>query len=137
MCKSDGSNTLNVNAVSIPYGITPLHAACYRDNVTNLDFVEYLLEVSADPNAQDHQGVTPFMYTIPDAAGAAKFLLNCPNTDANITTRSGASFLSKVREAVKRFSDAIARPDNPDQIQHQFLLQQWRDIEATLVERGP
>jgi hypothetical protein len=36
----------------------------------------------------------------------------------------------------KYFSDEIARPDNPEQVQHHFLLQQWRDIEGMLVERG-
>ena len=34
------------------------------------------------------------------------------------------------------FSDKLAVHDNPEQIQHQFLLQQWRDIEMMLVERG-
>ena len=45
-------------------------------NVTNLDFVELLLETGADPNAQDHLGLTPLMCTIEVAPGAAKFLLN-------------------------------------------------------------
>jgi hypothetical protein len=26
--------------------------------------------------------------------------------------------------------------DNPDQVRHEFLLQQWREIEEMLVERG-
>jgi hypothetical protein len=45
----------NVNVVSIPEGTsrTPLHNACYCDNVTNLDFVELLLKAGADPNARD------------------------------------------------------------------------------------
>jgi hypothetical protein len=37
---------------------------------------------------------------------------------------------------VKYFSDQIARPDNTEKVQHQFLLQQWREIEEMLVERG-
>jgi hypothetical protein len=39
----------NVNAASISQRETPLHRACFSGNVTNLDIVEYLLEVGADP----------------------------------------------------------------------------------------
>jgi hypothetical protein len=129
-------NGSNVNAVSIPDGRTPLHAACSWDTVTNLDFVELLLEAGADPNAQDHQGMIPLMYTLPAAPGAAKFLLNWPTTDADITNRSGQSFLVRVRMAVEYFSDRIAGPENPDQVKHQFAIQQLRKIEEILVERG-
>jgi ankyrin repeat protein len=109
--------------------------------VTNLDFVEYLLEVGADPNAKHHLGLTPVMFTMPYAPGAAKFLLKWPTTDANITTRSGGSFLAMVRWTIAEWdlSDKVALPGNPDnseQIQRQFQLQQWRDIEESLVERG-
>ncbi len=124
------------NALSNLQGMTPLHTACYSGNVTNLDFVEYLLEEGADPNTQDHMGRVPLMYTIPYAPGAAKFLLNWPTTDVNITTRSGASFLDVVRSTITDFSDEVALPDNPDKVRDQFLLQQWRDIEEMLVERG-
>jgi hypothetical protein len=126
----------NVNTVSLPHGLTPLHLACYADVVTNLDFVELLLEAGADPNAQDNLGATPLMYTMPDAPGAAKFLLNWPTTDANITIRFGASFLAGVRSLITAFSDKVALPDNPEQIEHQFLLQQWIKIEEMLVERA-
>jgi hypothetical protein len=128
----------NVSSVSNIQGMTPLHRACFSGNVTNLDFVEYLLEEGADPNAQDDTGLTPLMYTTTDAPGAAKFLLNWPTTDANITSRSGESFQSNVRGVQKLFSDKLARPDNPDTVQDQFLLQQWRGIEEMLVlaEKG-
>jgi hypothetical protein len=119
----------NVKAVSIPRSRTPLHDACSSFNVTNLDFIEYLLEAGADPNAQDHLGKTPLMTTIPDAAGAAKFLLKWPTTDANITSRSGKSFLARVRSLIIAYSNA-------EQVQQQFLLRQWREIEEMLVERG-
>jgi hypothetical protein len=132
----------NVNAVSIPKGRTPLHQACYAAVVTSLDFIEFLLEQGADPNAQEHIGLTPLMFSTtcePGAArspSAAKFLLKSPSTDVNITQRSGASFLFRVRGAVKYFSDQIAFPDNPEQVQDKFLLQQWIEIEEMLVERG-
>jgi ankyrin repeat protein len=110
-----------------------LHRACFSGIVTNLDFVEHLLEAGADPNAQDHKGLTPLMYTMPGAPGAAKFLLNWPTTDANITFRSGDSFQSEVRRTVEYFSDKVALPDNPETMQHQFAIQQWREIEEMLV----
>jgi ankyrin repeat protein len=114
-----------------------LQMACWTGVVTNLDFIDFLLKKGADPNAQDHLGLTPLMYTTPVAPGAAKFLLNWPTTDINISNRSGESFLGRVRRTVEYFSDMIiAFPDDHDRVQHQFLLQQWRDIEEMLVERG-
>jgi ankyrin repeat protein len=126
----------NVNAACIPEGETPLHRASYAGVVINLDFVELLLEVGADPNAQDHLGQSPLMFTLPFSSGAANFLLNSPTTDANITNRSGVSFLARVRSTITTVSDAIARPDNTTKIQDEFLLQQWSEIEVMLVERG-
>jgi hypothetical protein len=126
----------NVNAVSSPQGLTPLHIACSGDNVTNLDFVQLLLNEGADPNAQDHLVMTPLMLTAPCAPGAAKFLLNWSTTDATITNRSGASFLAFVRMAITDIVDKVALPDNPNRVQHQFLLQHWREIEEMLGERG-
>jgi hypothetical protein len=123
----------NVNAVSIPQGKTPLHLACGAINVTNLNFVELLLKEGADPNVQDCMGQTPLMRAIVYAPGAAKFLLNWPTTDVNITNRSGESFLTSVRSTITDLSSQIA----PLDVQHQFLLQQWRGIEEMLVERGP
>jgi hypothetical protein len=120
----------SVNAVSRRYGCTPLHTACFANAVTNLDFVELLLNEGADANAQDCKGRTPLMVTTPDAPGAAKFLLNWPTTDFNITTRSGDSFLARVRNAIEYFSEGVARPGQ------QLLLRQWREIEEMLVERG-
>jgi hypothetical protein len=126
----------NVNAVSTPHNMTPLHLACYAGFVTSLDFVELLLVEGADPNAQDVFGTSPLMNTVELAPGAAKFLLNWPTTDVNITNRSGESFWVSVRIAVEDFSHRITFPNNPEQVQHQFLLQQWTEIEEMLVERG-
>jgi hypothetical protein len=126
----------NVNALMNPQGGTPLHRACHAGSVTNLDFVEYLLEVGAVPNAQDCHRATPLMYTTPHAPGAAKFLLNWSTTDVNLITRAGQSFLVRVRSTITTLSVEVARPDNTLKVRHQFLLQQWRDIEEMLVERA-
>jgi hypothetical protein len=126
----------NVNTVSKPEGETPLHNACYEGVVTNLDFIELLLVEGVDPNCQDRTGCTALVFTTPNCPSAAKFLLNWPATDANIIAHCGASFLAGVRKAVEYFAYMIARPNNPDRLQHQFLLQQWQDIEEMLVERG-
>jgi hypothetical protein len=80
--------------------------------------------------------VTPLMDTTPNAPGAAKFLLNWPSTDVNITTRSGGCFLARVQDAITANSEKVARPRNPDRVQHQFLLRQWSEIEEMLVERA-
>jgi hypothetical protein len=126
----------NVNAVCIQEGETPLHSACCTSVLTNLDFIELLLEAGADPNAQNHGGKTPLLYTYPHAPGAANFLLNWPTTDTNILPELRASFLAEVRFILTDISFKVALPDNPEQVQHKFLLQQWRDIEEMLVERG-
>jgi ankyrin repeat protein len=44
----------NVNAALSRKGETPLHSACHGHQVTNLDFIEFLLVEGSDPNAQDH-----------------------------------------------------------------------------------
>jgi hypothetical protein len=126
----------NVNAVSIPQGFTPLHLACYSNNVTNLDFVELLLKGGTDPNAQADCGMTSLMSTVDLAPGAAKFLPSWPTTDVNITNRSGEPFLVRVRIAIEDYSRRITFSDHPEQVRHTFLLQQWTEIEEMLVERG-
>jgi hypothetical protein len=126
----------NVNAVMIPFGLTPLHRACLAGTVTNLDLVELLLVEGADPNAQDSSGKTPLMCTVEFSPGAANFLLNWPTTtDVNITMRSGPSFLDAVKKILKVFSAKVAMPGNPALIKDQFLLQQWREIKEMLDER--
>jgi ankyrin repeat protein len=37
-------------------------ARSWANNVTNLDFVELLLEEGADPNGQDQLGLTPLLW---------------------------------------------------------------------------
>jgi hypothetical protein len=67
---------------------------------------------------------------------ASKFLLNRLATDVNVTDRSGDSFLADVKDAVKHLSDEIRDTGRPKRVQHQFSLQQWREIEEMVVERG-
>jgi hypothetical protein len=126
----------NVNAAAYPNGNTPLHHACHSTFTTNLDFIQLLLDNGADPNAQDHLGQTPLMHTLRMAPGAATFLLERHTTDVNVTTSSGVSFHGWVRDTVKYFSDQVALTDNPHQVEDQFVLQQWRQIEEMLVKRG-
>jgi hypothetical protein len=125
----------NVNAVSSD-GTTPLHSACSEGNVTNLDFIKLLLEGGADPNAKDHFGETPLILTTSDAPGAAKFLLNWPTTDLNIAAPDHVRFRHLLAMNIDDCSDQIRLPDIPDQVQQQFLLQQWCEIEEMLVEGG-
>jgi hypothetical protein len=122
----------NVNTGVYPNEATPLHSACHSSNTTNLDFIELLLENGANPNAHDVFGHTPLLYTTMFAPGAAKFLLEWPTTDMNITNRPGASFLACVRGAV----DCVSRLAGIPGIKDIFVLQQWREIEEMLVERG-
>jgi hypothetical protein len=120
----------NVNALSIPDGRTPLHKACDWGNVTNLDFIELLLEEGADTNVKDHLGLPPLIFTPKFAPGAAKFLLNWPTTDIHITSRTGATFLTHVRQSIVFFSQMA------ESFEQQFLLRQWWEIEKMLVARG-
>jgi hypothetical protein len=126
----------NVNAEARPSATTPLHLACSGDNVTNLDFIEILLKAGADPNSQNDMESTPLMQSAKLAPGAAKFLLNWPTTDVNISTRSGIFFLDMVRFTIMDFSSKIGQPDNSNQVQDQFLLRQWREIEEMLVKKS-
>jgi hypothetical protein len=71
------------------------------------------------------------MSTIPDAPGAAKYLLNWPTTDANIIDQSGECFLDRVRLTITANSDQISTyyMDSDAQVNYGYLfkLQQWRD----------
>jgi hypothetical protein len=40
-----------------------------------------------------------------------------------------------VRSTITTFAVQVELPGNPEQVQHQFLMQQWREIEKVLVER--
>jgi hypothetical protein len=124
----------NVNALSIPQKTTPLHTACFSGSVTNLDFIELLLDEGSDPNAQHQFGMTPLMVTTKLAPTAAKLMLHWPTTDVNIANYDGESFLAKVRKTIDALSMAVTFPDNPELVQHQFVLQQWRDVEEMMVQ---
>jgi hypothetical protein len=124
----------NVNGLTYPEGVTPLHLACHSATTTNLDFIQLLLDNGADPNIQDVNGKTPIMNTLRLAPGAAKYLLEWPTTDVNLTANLGYSFLAMVRAAV-RFLQGQVVLARPHQVQDQFLLLQWLEIEKMLVER--
>jgi hypothetical protein len=125
-----------------PDGRTPLHLACHSGVVTNLDFIQLLLEKGANPNVQDNNRKTPVMSAVPGAPGAAKFLLEWstpPTTDIDIhiTNRLGVTMWDTVHFAIGDFALQDELPDNPDQrVKDAFLKQQWREIEQMLVERG-
>jgi ankyrin repeat protein len=95
----------NVKAASNSQGRTPLHDACC-DSAVIIDFVEFLLLEGAVKCRISWED-TAHVYYIP-VVSAAKFLLNWPTTDANITTRSGESFLAQVEAVGEFFSDEIA-----------------------------
>jgi hypothetical protein len=86
---------------------------------------------------RDHVWRTPLLSTTPFAPGAAKFLLNLSTTtDVNTITRSGASFLARVRETIECFYETAAELNDTERIQQAFIIRQWREIEEMLVERG-
>jgi hypothetical protein len=129
---------VDVNAV-MPNGSTSLHAACCSTGVINLEYIEFLLQSGANPNAKDRSGRTPLTYTIDWAPGAAKVLIEWPATDVNIVTRSGISMLVYVRMAKLRFPGTSDNP-SPERprraAEDQLLLQQWLEVEEMLLERG-
>jgi hypothetical protein len=120
-------------------GLTPLHLACHSDAVTNLDFIQLLLEKGASPNVRDNQGMTPLMSAVPMAPGTAKFLLEWstpPTTDIHITNRAGLTLFDLVHSTIENFSAQAELHDNAERVKRAFLLEQWREIEQMLVERG-
>jgi hypothetical protein len=130
----------NVNVLSSPHGMiaTPLHLACLLAFVTNLDFIELLLaEKGADPNAQDHFGENTVDVHHPVCS-------RCSQISTELAYHGRQYYraiwrvlpLGRVRLTITTLSDKVALPDNPCQIQDQFQIQQWRDIEEMLVERG-
>jgi hypothetical protein len=127
---------VDVNAVLMPYRVTPLHSACCTAGVTNLEFIEFLLQSGADPNTRDRLGKTPLMLTTNWAPGAAKVLIEWPATDVNIVDQSGNSMSALVRKVIEKKSGEVDLPENPRRAEDQFVLQQWREVEEMLVERG-
>jgi hypothetical protein len=79
--------------------------------VTNLDFVELLLEAGADLNAH-----TVDVYHVECSRCGPTFLLSLPTTDVNVTTRSGASLLAVVRATITVLSDRVALPGKPEKV---------------------
>jgi ankyrin repeat protein len=129
----------SVNSITHSDEKTPLHFACRSSVVTNLAFIQLLLENGADPNAQNKYVAPPLPRTIPRSPATAKLLLEWQSTDVNVTTNQGDSYLALVRFTSTNFSDAVTRFSNSDQsdvVKSRFVLQQWREIEEILVEKG-
>jgi hypothetical protein len=100
--------------VGLQDGTTPLHYACSA-GVINLEFIEFLLQSGADPNARHHMGATPLIWTTDWAPAAAKVLIEWPATDVNIVTSlSGKSILAFVRMAKRNFSGTTDNPTAED-----------------------
>jgi hypothetical protein len=117
--------------------ITPLHAACWSGNCTNLDFIQLLLDHGANPNAKTSDGQAPFHCTIPGAPGAAKFLLTYSDkTDHDILMNDGQSLLGVVRSVVVEGTYKAQLPHNPEKEKVLFQVKQWEEVEKLLVERG-
>jgi hypothetical protein len=116
---------------------TSLNIACNSDMVVNLEFIYLLLQHGADPNAA-HQGRTPLTRTIKWAPSAAKVLIEWPTTNVNIVNQSGVSMLALVRELILKIVATVdTNHENPRiRAQDVFLLEQWREVENMLVEKG-
>jgi hypothetical protein len=115
---------------------TPLNIACNSDMVINLEFIYLLLQHGADPNARDYHGKTPLTQTIQWAPSAAKVLIEWPTTNVNIVNQSGSSMLALVREVISEIAVNVDNRDNPRRAQDAFRLEQWREVENMLVEKG-
>jgi hypothetical protein len=128
---------VDVNAAVMPNGTTPLHTACCSAGVTNLEFINFLLQSGADPNARNHKGATPLMWTTEWAPNAAKILIEWPTTDVNVVDQKGLSMLTFVRQVLENISGAADSPGNAcRKAEDRLRLQQWLEVEEMLVEKG-
>jgi hypothetical protein len=116
---------------------TSLNIACHSDLVTNLEFIYLLLQHGADPNAMDQEGQTPLARTIQYAPSAAKVVIEWPTTNVNIVNQSGVSMLAIVRHLISEIAVKVdTSHENSRRAQDAFLLEQWREVENMLVEKG-
>jgi hypothetical protein len=129
-------HAVNVNDELWQSGTTPLHSACSSNVVTNLGFIYLLLENGANPNSRNQLGETPLMCAIKWAPGAAKVLIGWPMTNVNIVDESGRTVLDLVRMVIEELSDEVNSLENPRRAEDQFVLQQWREVEEMLMEKG-
>jgi hypothetical protein len=90
------------------------------------------------PNAKNHSGATPLLWTSDWAPGATKVLIEWQATDVNIVSQSGKSILAFVCTAKMRLSGMTDNPtsERPRRaVEDQFLLQQWLEVEEMPMER--
>jgi hypothetical protein len=129
---------IDVNT-GISDGSTPLHNACCSTGVINLEYIEFLLQSGTDPNAKDRSRRMSLTYTIDRAPGAAKASIEWPATDVDIVSRSRISLLVSAHMAKLHFrgaTESLAHERPRRAVEDQFILQQWLEVEAMLVERG-
>jgi hypothetical protein len=128
-------HAVDVNDELWQSGTMPLHSACSSDVVTNIGFI-YLLQNGANPNTRNNLGLMPLMSAFKWAPGAAKVLIEWPTTNANIIYKSGRTVLALVRMVIEELSDEVDSLENPRRAEDQFVLQQWRENEDMLMEKG-
>ena len=100
------------NVAAFDHGDTALHCAALSGNH---ELVDYLLSVSADPNARDDEGETPMFWAL---TGAGSAVLAAPVCRSLV--RAGASLDARnvegqsIRELCPELAGAIARLDFVD-----------------------
>lgn len=131
----------------------PLHRACDSKRITNLDYIQFLLDHGADPNVQNSLGETPLMMSMSMACVAANFVVEYFDENSelgntgnnthilqwNLRTKKGGSLMGLVRASVDFVQQLVDNEDNVknDNEEEHYLtetLQQLVDFECLLEE---
>jgi len=76
------------------------------------------------------------MHTMTASPNAALFLLKDSRTDPDIVTNDGRRMLPMVRSCIVELEIKSSNPENPYREGQKFTLNQLRELEKALVERG-